>query len=141
MRTTTFVPTRWFDLFDEAWFRIVVGLTGLLALGLAASEEEGAVLCPFRRCTGGYCPGCGVTRSTGALLRGDIARSWHHHPILLLAVGQAVALLGLWALAGGRLRARLRSRTGALLAANGALILAIWVVRLAAGHIPIPFVN
>ena len=119
--------------------RWLAGVAGLAVAGLAASSDDGVVLCPFRRCTGGYCPGCGLTRSAGALLRGGVGASWRHHPYLLLAVGQVV-LLGLWSLVGGRRAAgRLRRWESNLLIGNAVVLVAIWLLRLASGSVPAPF--
>lgn len=44
--------------------------------------------CAFRRCTGISCPGCGGTRSLGALLQGDILQAFRYNfflPFILLA--------------------------------------------------------
>ena len=124
---------------EARWFRPALGLTGLVALGVSASGDDGPVLCPFRICTGGYCPGCGFTRSTGALIRGDLVGSWHHHPYLLLALAQAAVLVALWKVAGEGVQARLRRAAQPLLVANAILVSAIWVIRMASGHIPVPF--
>lgn len=120
---------------------------GVLALGVAASDDEGTVLCPFRRCTDGYCPLCGATRSFGRLLRGDVAGAWVRHPYVVVL---AVQIVVLGAIAG------LRSATGAssgssarrplltssqrrwLLIANLVFVVGLWGLRLALGDIPRP---
>lgn len=104
-----------------------------------ASSDDGLVLCPLRRCSGGYCPGCGLTRSAGQLVRGDLAGSWSQHPFLLLAFGQLAVLATLWSLGSARLRERLSRHTTAFVIANVALLGVIWAARLATGSIPIPF--
>lgn len=123
----------------SSWFRLGIGAAALAGAGIVASDDDGLILCPFRRCTGGYCPGCGLTRSAGTLVRGDLAGSWSHHPILAIVIAQAVVLGAAWMLATDGLRRAMRQRTDALLAANTALLLAIWVARLATGQIPAPF--
>ena len=52
-----------------------------LALALLAT---GAIPCPFAALTHQPCPGCGVTRASRALLRGDLAGALHHHPLVWL---------------------------------------------------------
>ncbi len=118
----------------------LAGLGAVAALGLTASQDgDGIVLCPFRRCTGGYCPGCGLTRATGALLRGGVAASWRQHPYLLLAIAQIVAV-GAWSVVDRRRSRYLLERWQThLLTANAMALLAIWVVRLMTGAIPAPF--
>ena len=121
---------------SSPWRIALLAIAAVLAID-AGGTDDGAGVCVFRRCTGGYCPGCGLTRSARHLTRGEIAASWSDHPIVaLLAVQAAVAAL-LYASAA-RLRSRLRSlRTLAVVAAfNGVLVLAIWVIRLIDGSIP-----
>ncbi len=38
-------------------------------------------LCPFRLLTGYPCPGCGISRSIGALSVGDFSLSFYFHPL------------------------------------------------------------
>lgn len=51
--------------------------------------------CPFRLATGLWCPGCGLTRATHFLLRGDLATALRYNlfvvPILLTIVVSWVA--------------------------------------------------
>lgn len=120
--------------------RTVLAVAGGLALTVAvAADDAGPVICPFRRCTGGYCPGCGLTRATGRLLRGDVAGSWHLHPFLLPAVAQAILALSFLALARARARAGLRRFAVPVAAANAVVLLSIWAIRMSLGHIPPPF--
>lgn len=42
--------------------------------------------CAMLKATGLYCPGCGGTRSVGALLRGDIIGSITYHPAVICGV-------------------------------------------------------
>ena len=120
-------------------YRRGAAMTGLGVLGLAATDSDGLVLCPFRRCTGGYCPGCGATRATGALLRGDLSTSWHHHPIVIIGVAQALVWLAILVVLEPARRARLKRFTNPLLLGNLAIVLTIWIARLATGAIPTPF--
>ena len=107
------------------------------ALVVSADADDGIVLCPFRRCTGGYCPGCGATRATNRLLRGDVAASWAHHPWIILAAAQLAVLLGIAAVLHPAERlGRLRRMALPLLIANCALLIGIWVLRLHADTIP-----
>ncbi len=122
---------------------------GALGAGLAASRGHGPVLCPFRLATGGYCPGCGMTRAVGRLIQGDLTGSWQMHPFLLLLVGQVVLAGAAWALVELRRHRRwagpnpvsalVRRRAGSWQLANGGLLLALWVIRLATHAIPAPF--
>lgn len=111
-----------------------------VTLGLfALSTEDGPILCPFRRCTGGYCPGCGLTRSGGRLLRGDLAGSWQQHPYLIFGLAQAVLVAAVWRFGSARGRELLRSKAVSLLVINAVAITAVWVFRMVDGSIPVPF--
>ena len=118
---------------------LLVAAGAVFALLAALSTDDGPVLCVFRRCTGGYCPGCGLTRSGGRLLRGDVAGSIEQHPYLILGVSQVAVLAAVWRLGSEIVRDRLRRWSRPLLYANGAAIIVVWLVRLAAGSIPVPF--
>ncbi len=110
----------------EHW--LVAGLGG--AALLALSRDSGTVLCPFRRCTGGYCPFCGATRSLGAASRLDPGEALRLYPLLpLLGV---IALAILWpGLIGPAARRRILW--------FGSLAIGLqWAVRLAVGDIPRP---
>ncbi|HXT00502.1 MAG TPA: DUF2752 domain-containing protein [Elusimicrobiota bacterium] len=50
---------------------------------------ESAGLCPFRLATGIPCPGCGMGHALVFALRGDLAGSFHSHPL-------GIPLLVLW---------------------------------------------
>lgn len=119
--------------------RVVLAGVLFFVLSVAASDEEGIVLCPFRRCTGGYCPGCGTTRAAGRLLRGDIVGSWQRHPFVVLGAAQLIVLGSIRLSGSNRLRSTVRRFATPLLAANAAVVLGIWVIRLATGQIPVPF--
>lgn len=104
------------------------------AIVATAGDNGGIVICPFRRCTGGYCPGCGVSRAANRLVRGDVAGSWTQHPWVVLAALQLVVLGGVGLLVEPGRRRRLAV---ALLLANVLLMLGIWVMRLSTGAIPV----
>jgi hypothetical protein len=53
--------------------------------------------CLFKAATGVPCPGCGITRSVVAILRGDFARAWRTNPasfavVLFFAHSAALAV-------------------------------------------------
>lgn len=129
---TSRVPTGSFD------GRVLAA--GAVALGVvvaSAGSDDGIVLCPFRRCTGGYCPGCGATRSANRLAHGDLAGSWTLHPWIVVVAVQVVMVGAVAALIAPTTRLdRLRRSTVPLLVANSVLLIGIWVVRLAGGSIP-----
>ena len=127
-------------LVARPWVRIAGGVAVFLVASVSASSDDGIVLCPFRRCTGGYCPGCGLTRSGGKLVRGDVVGAWHHHPFLLIGLAQLALIGTLWA-SGSRLWSAVEQRLGTLLLANVAVLVAIWLLRMALGDLPAPFVS
>ncbi|MEM9466415.1 MAG: DUF2752 domain-containing protein [Actinomycetota bacterium] len=107
---------------------------------VATATDDGIVLCPIRRCTGGYCPGCGGTRAVRQLLAGDPGGAWAHNPWIVLAAAQAMVLGMVLAVAGpDGWRRRARALLVPLSIVNAALATAIWVARLTAGTIPAPF--
>lgn len=55
--------------------------------------NEGGVFlpCPFRTLTGWWCPGCGLTRATHHLLRGQLAEAFRFN-LLVVFVLTAIAL-------------------------------------------------
>ena len=106
----------------------------------AVGTDDGPGLCIFRRCTGGYCPGCGMTRSARHVSRAEFAAAWQDHPWLILGAAQLVVAAAILVVARrvGRTIDR-RVLLGPIAVVNIALIVGIWVVRLVDGSIPRPF--
>ncbi len=121
------------------WERIRrFGPLAVVGVGLAAifSDDEGTVLCPFRRTTEGYCPLCGGTRAAASLLRGDVDASLSAHPaVVLLAVQIPVFLWFLVTGVGTDGRRRWFQR---IVVANVVMMLVVWLVRLGLDDIPRP---
>lgn len=115
-----------------------VGAVGAVAASTALGDD-GPVLCPFRLATGGYCPGCGLSRAANALLRGDVATSLSHHPYLPLLLLQGLLIGALVAFGSVSVGHRLWNSLLPLTLVNGGLLLALWIGRLATGAIPAPF--
>jgi hypothetical protein len=55
-----------------------------LAVPLALALAFEVPLCPMAGLLGIPCPGCGLTRATLALLRGDVADAYHFHPLVFV---------------------------------------------------------
>lgn len=110
----------------------LAGTVGLAAL--TSTLESGPVLCGFRLCTGGYCPGCGGSRAAAALLVGDLDSAWQRHPWIVLIAAQIV-VLATFRVLGGRLPFSLQP----VLYGNLVVGVGIWVLRLSTGAIPSPF--
>lgn len=45
-----------------------------------------AIPCVFNKITGLYCPGCGITRMTLSILKGDIYQAFRYNPIIFIDV-------------------------------------------------------
>lgn len=122
--------------FMTPWKVAVAAVVGVLLID-AGGTDNGPGFCIFRRCTGGYCPGCGMTRAARHLTRGQIGAAWQDHPVVVLVAAQTAIAATLYA-AVRPLRDRLRaSRTLAYVAgANGVLLIIVWVIRLVDGSIP-----
>ncbi len=106
-----------------------------LALGLAPAAD-GPVTCLLRLHADQACPGCGMSRAVGRVVRGDLAAAVAYHPWVLALVLQAV-VVAVWASIGGsRLLNQAAVRWGAwLLTANAVALVVVWVLRIATGHL------
>jgi len=102
---------------------------------LCVAAGVGGWPCPVKAALGIPCPGCGLTRATVALLRGDFADSLRAHafaPVLLVGL----ALMAVAAVLPARRRdafaglvGRIERRTGVSYVLAAALLL-YWSVRL-----------
>jgi len=113
----------------------VVALAVLRWVPLPSGPEHS--VCFFRHLTGVPCAGCGLTRAFAALAHGDLGAAFALHPLAPLILVEAIVgwLLWGWLL----LRRRGLASWGPLnrvLAADAALLLVIWCVRLATGTLP-----
>jgi hypothetical protein len=64
----------------------------LLLLGVVAFID--LPLCPSRCLFGIPCPGCGLTRATIALLRGELVAALRYHPLAPLLAPLVIGVLG-----------------------------------------------
>ncbi len=84
------------DKFSKACFIAGLGFVCafLLAVGVCVVTGINPLnwvgACRCYSVVGLYCPGCGGTRATRALLRGDILLSLHYHPVVLYFAGYFV---------------------------------------------------
>ena len=116
--------------------RVSLGLAAVAAAQLAGvASGVGGWPCPLKSALGIPCPGCGLTRATVALLRGEFAASFGLHafaPVLLLGLA-LVAVAGLLPAARREAMAsavgRFERRTKAAYVVFAALLL-YWSVRL-----------
>lgn len=115
--------------------RVSLGVTALAAAQVACvAAGVGGWPCPFKGATGVPCPGCGLTRATVALLRGEFAAAVATHafaPVLLAGLA-AFAVAGLLPAARreafAALVGRFERRTKATYLVPAAMIL-YWSVR------------
>ena len=65
----------------SAW---IVGLFYLAVINLPSVEHF--TICPFANLGIDFCPGCGLGNSISFLFRGDLASSFHSHPLGIFAL-------------------------------------------------------
>jgi hypothetical protein len=106
-------------------------------LSVAPIGDDGPTVCPFALVTGTACPGCGMTRAAGYLIRGDLASALRYHPLVILVAVQALAGWGWWILRRNDTVKPLSTRiTNAILIGTGASLLVVWLLRMLAGSLP-----
>ena len=118
-------------------FRVaLIGVAAVLVVD-AGGTDDGPGICVFRRCTGGYCPGCGLTRSARHLTRGQVGAAWSDHPWLVLAAAQAMVAAVVYGIVR-RLGTEVNVNRVLVVVGvvNVVLITGIWIVRLIDGSIP-----
>ena len=107
------------------------------ALATINPSDSSPTICGFANCTGIACPGCGMTRAAGHLVRGNVVEALRYHPLILLVVAE---LLGAWTIwmahRAGWIRWRHRRWVDIVIGGTAALLLAVWIVRLAIGATP-----
>ena len=118
-----------------------------LAAVLGAALWSDFPLCPMAGTFGIPCPGCGLTRATLALLRGDVHAALHFHPLVWLLTPLFVGFVAhvtLEFVSSGRPRRRFHidwNQRGISVLALFLLVasLAVWIARFA-GHFggPVP---
>lgn len=75
------------------WIVVVLGLTTLGLLWACDPSRWGVEMCRFHAATGLYCPACGITRATHALLHGHLVSALRYNAawvVLLVPLGTAV---------------------------------------------------
>jgi hypothetical protein len=76
------------------------------------SDGGGFLPCPFRSLTGWWCPGCGLTRATHHLFRGDVHQALRFNAMVVVVLAAIVAAWLGWLLgAAGRSIGALRRLT------------------------------
>lgn len=101
----------------------------LAALGFVAARLR-LPICPFSFFVGLPCPGCGLSRATFALLRGDVHAAFAAHPLVFVALPGTVAL-ALHATSRGPV-SQLREHAVMIFSAVLlTLLVAVWLARFA----------
>jgi hypothetical protein len=93
-RQTWYAPA-FSSLLENRRDGLIIAGAGIVHLGLSLAGLTGWQ-CPIFAATGVPCPGCGLTRATMQLLRGDIVSSLQTHafaPVLFVALGVMLAAL------------------------------------------------
>ncbi|MGI9604364.1 MAG: DUF2752 domain-containing protein [Acidimicrobiales bacterium] len=117
--------------------KLAAPLGAALGLALWQPSDDGVSICPWRNCTGGACPGCGLTRGAASFFRGDLANSWYYHPAAGFIVVQVAAI---WAVVVGRRIGVITwdppaSLTKLFIVFNGVLLVSLWLLRWRLGHL------
>jgi hypothetical protein len=86
--------------------------------------------CPFETLTGLWCPGCGLTRATHHLLRGDLATALRYNLFVVVIIATLIAVVLAWLLGAAGRPVRWADRIGARAQiAAGAVLVGFGVVR------------
>lgn len=87
--------------------------------------------CTFRKLTGLYCPGCGMTRAAHASLHGEFSRAFAMNPVGMVLFPLAVAGIGFEVLAWVRNRPDgLRLNFGPRISYGiAATVISFWILR------------
>lgn len=109
----------------------VVAMLALIGPGSAPT------LCPFALLTGTACPGCGMTRAVGYLLRGEMTEAIAMHPLAPFVVAEVVVAWGWFLLRRlGLVKPMPAPALPLILTVSGISLVLVWVIRLLAGTLP-----
>jgi hypothetical protein len=109
------------------------------AIALAAAEpsDNAPTICGFANCTGVACPGCGMIRASGHLLRGHFGEAMRYHPLVPLILLELFAAWTIWAAhQAGWIRWRHHRWVDVVIGGTAALLIVVWIIRLATGTTP-----
>jgi hypothetical protein len=116
---------------------LVIPFVAAIVLATINPSDSSPTICGFARCTGVACPGCGMTRAAGQLVRGNVVEALRYHPLVLLIVAE---LLGAWTIwmahRAGWIQWRHRRWVDVAIGGTAALLLGVWIIRLVTGSTP-----
>lgn len=128
------------SVLTETWRHRLYVAAPLAAIGLLAAfspSDDGPTVCAFALCTGTACPGCGMTRAAGYLIRGDIGAAFTYHPLVPLITFQIAAGWTWYMLRRtGKVRPMKQRTLNLTLIGTAVAFLAVWAVRFATGTLP-----
>lgn len=126
------MPALWRDRFV-----LIAPFAAVAVLALFTPSDDGQTFCPFAICTGTACPGCGMTRAAGYLIRGDFGTALSYHPLVPLIVFQVLAGWIWFVLRRTGRVEPVKTRTlNIYLVVTTMALIGVWVVRLATGSLP-----
>lgn len=91
------------------------------------------IFCPIRHFTGIPCPGCGMSRALGCLIRGNIIGSLRANPALLPCAGAIFVLINRETCLLKNVSARVKD---IIIALGFGFTIAVYIVRMAFFEIP-----
>jgi hypothetical protein len=116
---------------------VAIPFVAAIVLATINPSDSSPTICGFARCTGVACPGCGMTRAAGQLVRGNVVEALRYHPLILLIAAEMLGAWTIWmAHRAGWIRWRHRRWVDVAIGATAALLLVVWIVRLATGSTP-----
>jgi Protein of unknown function (DUF2752) len=121
------------------WRDRAMVLSPVLAIGLLAAMPpgQGPTTCPFALVTGMACPGCGMTRALGFLVRGDIVSAMRYHPLAPLVLAAAIGGWFWYLLRrAGRVLPIPPRIVSTMLISAAVLLVAVWFYRWGSGSLP-----
>ena len=116
---------------------LAIPFVAAITLAAIAPSDASPTICGFANCTGVACPGCGMTRAAGHLIRGNLTEALRYHPLVLLVVAELLGAWTIWAAhQAGWIRWRHRRWVDVVIGGTAALLIIVWVARLVAGTTP-----
>ncbi|MEA1902109.1 MAG: DUF2752 domain-containing protein [Actinomycetota bacterium] len=110
---------------------------GVALLALFTPADDGLTVCPIALFMGHACPGCGMTRATSYLVRGDFGTAFTLHPLVVLIAAQVIGAWVWFVLRKtGRVKPMSPTVLNVILIGTAVALLAVWGIRYATGTLP-----